>query len=197
LLARVTYALVLAALGTLIGGFFTKDSNVLLYVSIGLSVGAIVLVLIDAARRAREAPESAFEEAPAPATEVISDDVLEAFEEDEIEPFDDEDYEDFEEEPAPRPARRPAAGRTAKPAARAKTATRAKTAAKTSARTAAKTTAAKTSARSTAGKVLVVAGRDRYHAPGCRFVTGKDAEEITKAAAKRRGYEACSVCNPD
>ena len=190
MLARVTYALVLAALGTLIGGFVTKDSYVLLYVSLGLSVGAIVLVLIDAARRAREAPEAAFEEAPG--TEVISDDVLEAFEEDEIEPFDDEDYEEYEE-PAPRPARRAAATR-AKPAARAKTTTRAKSAAKTS-KTSAKS-AAKTSARST-GKVLVVAGRDRYHAAGCRFVAGKDAEEITKAAAKRRGYEACSVCSPD
>jgi uncharacterized protein (TIGR02300 family) len=49
-----------------------------------------------------------------------------------------------------------------------------------------------------AGKVIVVPGRDRYHAAGCRFVQGKgDAEEVTKTTAKRRGYEPCSVCSPD
>lgn len=56
MLARVTYALVVVAVGTLIGGFFTEESNVLLFVSIGLSVAAIVLVLVGWARRAREAP---------------------------------------------------------------------------------------------------------------------------------------------
>lgn len=56
MLARVTYGLVIVAVGTLIGGFFTDDSNVLLFISIGLSVGAIALVLVGWARRAREAP---------------------------------------------------------------------------------------------------------------------------------------------
>jgi FtsZ-interacting cell division protein ZipA len=55
-LARITYGLVIIALGCLIGGFFTRESNVLLFVSIGLSVVAIALVLVGWARRAREAP---------------------------------------------------------------------------------------------------------------------------------------------
>jgi hypothetical protein len=56
LLARLTYGLVVIALGSLIGGFFTRESNALLFVSIGLSVVAILLVLVGWARRAREAP---------------------------------------------------------------------------------------------------------------------------------------------
>lgn len=56
MLARITYLLVIIALGCLIGGFFTRESNVLLFVSIGLSVVAIALVLVGWARRAREAP---------------------------------------------------------------------------------------------------------------------------------------------
>jgi cytoskeletal protein RodZ len=47
---------VIVALGCMIGGFFTRESNVLLFVSIGLSVVAIALVLVGWARRAREAP---------------------------------------------------------------------------------------------------------------------------------------------
>lgn len=56
MLARLTYGLVVIALGTLVGGFFTRESNALLFVSIGLSVVAIALVLVGWARRAREAP---------------------------------------------------------------------------------------------------------------------------------------------
>jgi FtsZ-interacting cell division protein ZipA len=55
-LARITYLLVIIALGCLVGGFFTRESNVLLFVSIGLSVVAIALVLVGWARRSREAP---------------------------------------------------------------------------------------------------------------------------------------------
>jgi FtsZ-interacting cell division protein ZipA len=60
-LARITYLLVVVALGCLIGGFFTRESNVLLFISIGLSVVAIALVLVGWARRSREAPAT-FEE---------------------------------------------------------------------------------------------------------------------------------------
>ena len=34
MLARITYLLVIVALGCLIGGFFTRESNVLLFISI-------------------------------------------------------------------------------------------------------------------------------------------------------------------
>ncbi len=62
MLVRITWALVVAALGTLIGGFFTPDSNVLLFVAIGLALCVIVLVLVSWARRAREATGYGFEE---------------------------------------------------------------------------------------------------------------------------------------
>jgi hypothetical protein len=62
LLVRITWILVVAALGTLIGGFFTPDSNVLLFVAIGLALSVIVLVLFSWARRAREGAPYAFDE---------------------------------------------------------------------------------------------------------------------------------------
>lgn len=65
MLVRITWALVVAALGTLIGGFFTPDSNVLLFVAIGLALAVIVLVLVSWARRAREAPSYGFGESRA------------------------------------------------------------------------------------------------------------------------------------
>ena len=61
MLVRITWALVVAALGTLIGGFFTPDSNVLLFVAIGLALAVILLVLVSWARRAREATSYGFE----------------------------------------------------------------------------------------------------------------------------------------
>jgi hypothetical protein len=62
LLVRITWALVVVALGTLIGGFFTPESNVLLFVAIGLALGVIVLVLVSWARRAKEPGGFGFEE---------------------------------------------------------------------------------------------------------------------------------------
>lgn len=55
MLVRTTWALVLAALGTLIGGLFTEDSNVLLFIAIGLGVCVILLLAVSWTRRAREA----------------------------------------------------------------------------------------------------------------------------------------------
>ena len=77
MLARITYGLVIIALGSLIGGFFTRESNVLLFVSIGLSVVAIALVLVGWARRAREAPAGFDEDlAYAGDDDLLSDDEL-------------------------------------------------------------------------------------------------------------------------
>ena len=62
---------------------------------------------------------------------------------------------------------------------------------------AAKKTAAKRTA-ATGGQVVSLPERGTYHTAGCRFVKGKrDTEKITKATAKRRGYDACGVCKPD
>ncbi|MCW2600783.1 MAG: hypothetical protein JWM02_2612, partial [Frankiales bacterium] len=41
-----------------------------------------------------------------------------------------------------------------------------------------------------AGKVLVVAGRPRYHVAGCRYLTGKDAEWVEVAVAREEGFTA-------
>jgi hypothetical protein len=47
------------------------------------------------------------------------------------------------------------------------------------------------------GSVLVVAGRPRYHVAGCRYLTGKDADEVDVEAARDEGFTACGVCKPD
>ena len=60
MLARITYLLVLIALGCLIGGFFTRESNVLLFVSIGLSAIAAGTIILFA-RRPSEVFANGFE----------------------------------------------------------------------------------------------------------------------------------------
>jgi hypothetical protein len=45
--------------------------------------------------------------------------------------------------------------------------------------------------------VLVISGRPRYHAEGCRFLAGKQAEAIHLLDARDEGYTACGVCKPD
>jgi len=50
---------------------------------------------------------------------------------------------------------------------------------------------------SVTGSVLVVPGRPRYHVSGCRYLTGKDPEEVAVATARADGYTACGVCKPD
>ena len=47
-----------------------------------------------------------------------------------------------------------------------------------------------------AGTVLVVEGRPRYHVAGCRYLTGKQADEVTVDAAQTGGFTACGVCKP-
>ena len=47
------------------------------------------------------------------------------------------------------------------------------------------------------GAVLVVPGRPRYHVGGCRYLTGRAAEEIDVLDARAEGFTACGVCKPD
>ncbi|HWH28602.1 MAG TPA: hypothetical protein VNU26_06500, partial [Mycobacteriales bacterium] len=44
--------------------------------------------------------------------------------------------------------------------------------------------------------VLVVPGRPRYHVDGCRYLTGKDVEEVGVEEARSQ-YSPCGVCKPD
>ncbi|MCW2608552.1 MAG: hypothetical protein JWO60_3245, partial [Frankiales bacterium] len=47
------------------------------------------------------------------------------------------------------------------------------------------------------GLVLVVAGRPRYHVDGCRYLNGKDVEELDVFDAQDEGFTPCGVCKPD
>jgi hypothetical protein len=94
-----------------------------------------------------------------------------------------------------------AAKSTTKTAATKKTA--AKTTAKATTKSAAtkapakKTAAAKKTSTRTAATVVVIPDRGKFHTNECRFVRDADATlELTKAQARRQGYEACGVCKP-
>ena len=44
--------------------------------------------------------------------------------------------------------------------------------------------------------VRVIPGRRRFHVDGCRFLAGRESEEIGLDRARNEGYSACSVCIP-
>jgi hypothetical protein len=90
------------------------------------------------------------------------------------------------------PARKAAAKAPAK-AAKAAPAPVAKAPAKAAA---AATKAAKAPAKAAKPGVVVLPGKDKFHAPTCRFAQGAGATEITRAAATRQGFTACGVCKP-
>ncbi|SDG81476.1 hypothetical protein SAMN05421505_108117 [Sinosporangium album] len=45
--------------------------------------------------------------------------------------------------------------------------------------------------------VLVVPGRKRYHAAGCRQLIGKQLEQLTYEEARDEGFSPCTTCLPD
>ena len=47
-----------------------------------------------------------------------------------------------------------------------------------------------------AGSVVVIPDRDKYHKESCRYAKNPAAMSMTKAAARRQGYKACGVCKP-
>jgi len=46
------------------------------------------------------------------------------------------------------------------------------------------------------GEVVAVPSRQRYHNPDCRYAKVKEAEAMSAVAARRRGYDACTICKP-
>jgi hypothetical protein len=46
------------------------------------------------------------------------------------------------------------------------------------------------------GEVVAVPSRQRFHKPDCRYAKVKGAEVMTAAAARQRGYDACTICKP-
>ncbi len=47
-----------------------------------------------------------------------------------------------------------------------------------------------------ARRVAAVAGGDLFHRLDCRMAAGKDVEELTPAAARKRGLRPCPACEP-
>ena len=47
-----------------------------------------------------------------------------------------------------------------------------------------------------ARRVVAVADGDLFHRAGCQLVVGKDTEDLTPAAARKRGLEPCPACTP-
>lgn len=45
-------------------------------------------------------------------------------------------------------------------------------------------------------RVVAVRGGETFHASGCAMAVGKDAEELTVAAAEKRGLTPCPLCAP-
>lgn len=47
-----------------------------------------------------------------------------------------------------------------------------------------------------ARRVVAVDGGELFHRPGCGMVEGKDGEDLTPAAARKRGLRPCPACAP-
>ena len=50
--------------------------------------------------------------------------------------------------------------------------------------------------RPSARRVTVVEGGEMFHRAGCEVVEGKDGEDLTPAAARKRGLRPCPMCAP-
>ena len=48
----------------------------------------------------------------------------------------------------------------------------------------------------TAGQVVIIPDRDKYHKDSCRYAKNAAAMTMTKASARREGYKPCGVCKP-
>ncbi|MGH2709671.1 MAG: hypothetical protein ACRDH9_00495 [Actinomycetota bacterium] len=181
----------LAAVGMLVFGVFTEDGLMWVYVSIGASALAMILLFAGVVRRKPVQPATAgapygppvgtpeargrgtaAKAATAPASAPAQ-------------------RRPATPAPTTAPARKPAAKKTV-----AKKTTAKKPAAKTAAK---KTTAKKTSAASSSsrGTVVAIPERGTYHTAECRYVQGRtDTEKLKAATAKSRGFKACGVCKP-
>ena len=51
-------------------------------------------------------------------------------------------------------------------------------------------------AQGPARRVVAVAGAELFHRAGCSMVAGKDASEMTPAAARKQGLRPCPACAP-
>lgn len=192
----LSWLFLLAAIGTLLVGVF--NDLVWVYVSIGASVLAMILLLAGIVRRKPVQPATAGAPYGPPVGEAAARGRAAAATAVATAPARAGARRRPATPKAPTaPARKPAAK---KPAAK-KTAARKTTAKKAASRkpAAKKTTAKKTAAAgaSTRATVVAIPERGTYHQSGCRFVKGRrDTERIQLTTAKSRGYSACGVCKP-
>jgi hypothetical protein len=184
----------LAAVGMLLFGVFTDDGLMWVYVSIGASALAMILLFAGVVRRKPVQPATAGAPyGPPPGTPEARGRAAAA------------PAAATATAPAAAPAQRrpatpaPATAPAPKPAAK-KAATRKPAAKKTTAKSPAKKTAAKKTAAASGtarGTVVAIPERGTYHKDSCRYVQGRtDTEKLKAATAKSRGFKACGVCKP-
>lgn len=162
----LTAVLILAGIVLLAIGVVT-GSTVLTAVALGLGVVAVVVLLLPLGPRTRGEPAQPVAAKPDEAAK---------------------------RERAAKPGKGAAKPKAAKPVAekRERAAKPGKAAAKP---VAAKPPAAKPDeAVPEATVVLVVAGRHRFHRPGCELVEGKATEQLSPEEAQEEGFTACSRC---
>jgi hypothetical protein len=46
------------------------------------------------------------------------------------------------------------------------------------------------------GAVVAVLSKKKFHRPECRYAKSEGTEEMTRAAARRRGFTPCGICKP-
>jgi hypothetical protein len=203
-LIALSWLFLLAAVATLLVGVFSD--LVWVYVSIGASVLAMILLLVGIVRRKPVQPATAgapygppvgeAAAAPAAATAVSTAPAAPAAQRRPATPS-------APTAPADKPApRKTAASKstTAKSTTRKSTASKSTASKSTAAKsTAGKSTAKKTAAATASSRAMVVAIPERgtYHESGCRYVQGRsDTERLQKKTAQSRGFKACGVCKP-
>jgi hypothetical protein len=179
-LARLTYAALALALASLVSGFFVRTTAVPLFASIGLSALVLILILRGWARKLRQTELGEEDEELEPAIELEEFDVAEEIDATDIVVVDPGAARTERRRRPPSAATDVLEERPARPRPRT-TGTRPPR--KRQPRTA-----------GAARRVVVLPGRTRYHAPGCRFARGKGAEEIAESTARRRNFQPCSVC---
>ncbi len=179
-MARLTYVALGLALASLVSGFFIRSTAVPLFASIGLSALVLILILRGWARRLRQTGGLGEER-----------EELEELEEFEVFEVPDEEVDageivvvEAEEARAQRATRRRAVTELLEERPRRERPERP-----------ARPSVVRTPRPAGAPRrVVVLPGRSRYHAPGCRFARGKGAEEISEATARRKHFTTCSVC---
>ncbi len=169
----VSGVLVLVALALLIAGLVVSGGLALIYASIGVSVVSGLCLLVGVRQRTEPAsaqPAQAMAGAGgASATVAAPESAAEAEPRTVAAPV--------AAEPGPEPSQPGEAGQPHVPEAA--------------------TPAADEAEVEAEAAVFIVPGRARYHLDGCRYLSGREVDELDIAEAVEEGYTPCGVCRPD